>query len=103
MILEAKGLASALRSIGGPDAETPAKPDPTMLRRIIESAGATPSDTIVVGDMEVDYEFGRAAGCRVVLIPGGSRTREELDGLEPDGFLGSISELPEWIRANPRS
>ena len=46
-----------------------------MLRRIIESAGATPSNTIVVGDMEVDYEFGRAAGCRVVLIPGGSRTR----------------------------
>ena len=100
LILEAKGLAPALTAIGGPDAETPAKPDPTMLRRIIESVGASPSTTIVVGDMEVDYEFARAAGCRVVLIPGGSRTREELAGLEPDGFLGSISELPRWIRSN---
>jgi phosphoglycolate phosphatase-like HAD superfamily hydrolase len=47
--------------------------------------------------MEVDYEFARAAGCRVVLIPGGSRTREELSELAPDAFLESISELPAWL------
>ena len=43
-------------------------------------------------------EFARAAGCRVVLIPGGSRTREELSELAPDAFLDSISELPAWLR-----
>jgi hypothetical protein len=32
-----------------------------------------------------------------VLIPGGSRTRGELAALDPDAFLESIVELPEWL------
>jgi phosphoglycolate phosphatase len=100
LILEAKEIAPRFFAIAGPDEGTPPKPHPAMLRRIIEEAGAAPERTVAVGDMEVDYEFARAAGCRVVLIPSGSRTREELAALEPDGFLGSISELPQWILAN---
>lgn len=97
LILEAKGLARLFREIGGPDEATPAKPDPAMLRRLIAEAGARPETTVVVGDMEVDFEFARAGGCAVVLIPGGSRAREELEALTPDGFLDAIAELPAWI------
>jgi phosphoglycolate phosphatase len=97
MILEAKGVAERFRAVAGPDADTPAKPDPAMLRGLMASAEARPEDTVVVGDMEVDFDFARAAGCRVVLIPGGSRTRAELAALDPDAFLESIVELPEWL------
>jgi phosphoglycolate phosphatase len=97
MILEAKGVAAHFRAIGGPDAATPAKPDAAMLRRLIAEAGAVPASTVVVGDMEVDSEFGRAAGCRVVLIPGGSRSREELSGVHADALLDSIRALPAWL------
>ena len=97
MILEAKGVAGRFRAVAGPDAETPAKPDPAMLRALMAGAGARPDETVVVGDMEVDFEFARAADCRVVLIPGGSRTREELSALAPDAFLESIVELPGWL------
>jgi len=97
MILEAKGVAERFRAVAGPDADTPAKPDPAMLRALMAGAEARPDETIVVGDMEVDFEFARAAGCRVVLIPGGSRTRAELSALAPDAFLESIVELPEWL------
>jgi len=97
MILEAKGVAGRFRAIGGPDPATPAKPDATMLRRLIAHAGADPSNTIVVGDMEVDSDFGRAAGCRVVLIHGGSRSREELSGVDADALLDSIHALPAWL------
>ncbi len=97
MILEAKGVADRFRAVAGPDADTPAKPDPAMLRALMAAVGARPEDTVVVGDMEVDFEFARAAGCRVVLIPGGSRTRAELSALAPDAFLESIVELPEWL------
>ena len=63
-----------------------------------EAMAAVPgAETVVVGDTEVDFEFARAAGCRVVLVPGGSRTREELSGVTPDAMLGSIAELPEWL------
>ena len=51
MILEAKGVARHFRGVGGPDATTPPKPDPTMLRRLMADAGAAPADTLVVGDM----------------------------------------------------
>lgn len=98
LILEAKGIAGCFRGIAGPDAETPAKPDPTMLRRLMAATGASPAETIAVGDMEVDFEFARAAGCRIVLIPGGSRSPAELSDLAPDALLESIVELPEWIR-----
>jgi len=97
MILEAKGIGPRFRGIGGPDAGTPAKPDPAMLVRLMAEAGASPRETVVVGDMEVDHDFARAAGCRVALIPGGSRTREELAGVSPDAFLDAIVDLPSWL------
>src|SRR5262245_14046411 len=97
MILEAKGVAGRFRGIGGPDAATPAKPDATMLRRLMSEADATPATTVVVGDMEVDSEFARRAGWRVVPIPGGSRSREELSGVDADTLLDSIEQLPAWL------
>lgn len=97
LILEAKGVISRFEAIAGPDEATPAKPDPAMLRRLMAGAGAEASETLCVGDMEVDAEFARAAGCRVVLIPSGSRSREELLAVRADGFLDSISALPAWL------
>jgi phosphoglycolate phosphatase len=97
LILEAKGIGRYFRDIEGPDAATPAKPDPTMLKRILEGGSAPAATTVVVGDMEVDAEFARAAGCRIVLIPNGSRSRGELAGVAADGFLEDIRDLPRWL------
>jgi len=97
LILDAKGVGNYFRSVGGPDARTPPKPDPTMLFRIMKETGADPSATVVVGDMEVDAEMARAAGCRVVLVAGGSRSGKELAELDADGVLEGLSELPAWL------
>jgi phosphoglycolate phosphatase len=97
MILEAKGIGSRFVAVGGPDPRTPAKPDPAMLRALMAAAGASPAETLVVGDMEVDAQFARAAGCRVALIPSGSRSREELAAVDADALLESIGELPDWL------
>jgi phosphoglycolate phosphatase len=99
LILDAKGIGERFLAVGGPDADTPAKPDPAMLGRLMAAAGATAAETLVVGDMEVDAEFARAAGCRVVLVPSGSRTRDELAAVGADGLLERIGELPEWLAA----
>lgn len=97
MILEAFGVARYFTAIAGPDEKTPAKPDPAMLEALMNAAGADPAGTVVVGDMEVDSEFARAAGCRVVLVPAGSRTREELAAVHADALLSSLTELPDWL------
>jgi phosphoglycolate phosphatase len=102
LILEAKGIARNFFSIEGPDEATPAKPDPTMLRRILKKAGEPASEGIVIGDMEVDAEFARAAGSRVVLIPNGSRSRDELAGVPADGRVDSFADLPEWLATQTR-
>jgi len=97
LILEAKSVAHHFTGIGGPDEATPPKPHPAMLRRLLEGAGARPDETVVVGDMEVDFEFARAGGCAVVLVPGGSRPRETLEALAPDALLERIAELPAFL------
>ena len=97
MILDAKGIGGRFRAIGGPDAETPAKPDPAMLVRLMAAVGSSPGETVVVGDMEVDFEFARAAGCAAVLVPGGSRPRETLEALEPDALIERLAELPDFL------
>ena len=100
LILEACGVAGFFLEIGGPDAGTPAKPDPAMLRRLMAAAGAELADTVVVGDTEVDFEFGRAAGCRVVLVPGGSRSLAELKRVPADALLSRFADLPDWLAGN---
>ena len=103
MILEAKGVARYFVEIAGPDENTPTKPDPTMLRGLMRAAGTSPGSTVVVGDMEVDSEFGRAAGCRVLLVPGGSRSREELKSVPSDALLEKLTDLPSWLEKNERT
>src|SRR2546430_5833094 len=96
-ILESLGVGGFFFSVAGPDSETPVKPDPTMLRRLMAEAGVEPGETLVVGDMEVDAELARAGGCRVVLVPGGSRSREELLQVDADALLDRLADLPAWL------
>jgi phosphoglycolate phosphatase len=99
LILEAKGAARFFQAIEGPGPETPAKPDPAMLVSAMRRARADAAATLAVGDMEVDAEFARAAGCRVVLVPSGSRSREELEDVDADTLLDDLRQLPAWIAA----
>ena len=93
-ILEAKGVCQFFRDIAGPGPGVPPKPDPAMLAGILERAGAHPSTTLVVGDMEIDSKFGRAAGCGVVLVATGSRPRADLSRADCDALIDRLGELP---------
>jgi phosphoglycolate phosphatase len=99
LILEAKGAARFFQAIEGPSPEMPPKPDPAMLVSAMRRAGADTAATLAVGDMEVDAEFARAAGCRVVLVPSGSRSRAELEDVDADALLDDLRQLPAWIAA----
>jgi phosphoglycolate phosphatase len=102
LILEAKGVAHFFATIEGPSPALPAKPDPAMLVDAMRRSGAAPGATLAVGDMEVDRDFARAAGCRIALVPGGSRSRAELEALGADVLLDDLRQLPDWI-GRPRT
>jgi phosphoglycolate phosphatase len=96
-ILAGKGVAGRFFAIAGPDTATPPKPDPAMMRAIMERAGAPPVRAIAVGDMEIDAEMARLAGCRCVLVDGGSRSPEELAAVSADAHLARLALLPDWV------
>src|SRR5207247_1246157 len=90
MILESKGIARHFLGIGGPDAETPAKPDPAMLVDLMARVGAAPAQTVVVGGMEVGF-----------VLPGpgwGRRAVRDAMGTEAVGHRGkAFSDLSARI------
>ena len=92
-ILESKNVASYFRAFAGPDGIHAPKPDPSMLRALMAEMGSTAEETVCVGDMEVDVEFARAGGCRAIVVPTGSRSREFLETAGADLLIGDLSEL----------
>jgi phosphoglycolate phosphatase len=103
MILEAKGVADRFAAIVGPDATHPPKPDPAMLAPVLATMRSSPGETVCVGDMEVDVEFARAGGCRVVVVPTGSRSAEYLRGAGADAMIADLAELPGALATLTRS
>jgi phosphoglycolate phosphatase len=98
MILEARGIAARFAAIVGPDDAHPPKPDPAMLSALLAGMRASAGGTVCVGDMEVDVEFARAGGCRVVVVPTGSRSAQYLSGVGADAMIANLSELPGALR-----
>ena len=79
------------RIFGGGD--LPArKPDPCGLHRLMEEAGASPAETVLVGDSAVDVRTGRAAGVLTVGVTYGFDP-EGLRQEGPDHLLGDLREL----------
>jgi phosphoglycolate phosphatase len=101
-ILEGKNVAGRFAAIVGPEPGVPPKPHPEMLRRLMRTAGVSPAETVAIGDMEIDAEFARSAGCRIVLVSGGSRSESELAGVDADARLSRLAELPACLARLPR-
>ncbi|HEX9418214.1 MAG TPA: HAD hydrolase-like protein [Methylomirabilota bacterium] len=60
-----------------------------------------PARCVVIGDTEHDVACARAAGARVVSVATGTRTRPELEVLEPDLLLDDLRDavpLLEWAK-----
>ena len=54
------------------------KPAPDMVFEALSQMGVSVSDCVYVGDSEVDLRTAEAAGCRVVSVLWGFRSREQL-------------------------
>jgi phosphoglycolate phosphatase len=66
-ILEALELAPLVKTTVGGNGRFPRKPDPASLRFLVETHGATPETTVMVGDTRIDFETAANAGTHVCL------------------------------------
>jgi phosphoglycolate phosphatase len=99
-ICEGLGMADYFLHIFGGDSFPAKKPDPQGLRALMQEAGATPDETVMIGDSKVDVETARNAGAWAIGCAFGFGP-QNLSELEPDVIVDRASD---WaIALNPAS
>ena len=79
------------------------KPDPGMLFKALDLAGAKPNEAILVGDAIIDIKAAKAASVRCVAVPTGPFPATRLMQEEPDFVVGSLLDVPELVHRLDRS
>lgn len=95
-ICEGLGLAGYFLHIYGGDSFPLKKPDPLGLRSIMEETGATPEQTVMIGDSKVDIETARNAGAWSVGCAFGFGPQNLME-TPPDILVSSASDWAEAL------
>ena len=98
-LLAQKGLDGFFCQVFGGDAFERKKPDPLPLLKTCEALGTQPARTLMVGDSSNDAQAARAAGCPVVLVTYGYNHGQPARGVDADGHLDTLADLPAWVAA----
>jgi len=99
-ICEGLGMGGYFLHIYGGDSFAVKKPDPLGLRTLMQEVGATPGETVMIGDSKVDIETARNAGAWAVGCAFGFGP-QNLSEVEPDIIVDRASD---WtIALNPAS
>ena len=77
----------------------PAKPDPYLLRAAMADAGASPADTVMIGDTTYDIEMAVSAGARAVGVSWGVHETHELRAAGAERIAASFGEVRDAVTA----
>ncbi len=73
------------------------KPDPTLLKRMMQIMNLDAQDMYYIGDTEVDVATARNAGCLAVAVMWGFRHEDRLRAARPDYCLQEPAQLKDLI------
>ncbi len=71
----------------------PPKPDPMIIREILEGLGTDPHEAVIAGDSDVDVYTAHNAGIRCIGCEWGFRGREELEAAGADALAVTPSQI----------
>jgi phosphoglycolate phosphatase-like HAD superfamily hydrolase len=69
------------------------KPSPEPLIFICKELGIQPSESLIVGDTELDVQCGKDAGAKTCGVLYGYRTKEQIENEKPDFIISQLDEL----------
>ena len=72
------------------------KPSPEPLQKICNDLNLKITETLMVGDSEIDIQCGQNAGSKTCAVTYGYRTKEELQKSSPDFMIDNILDV-EYI------
>lgn len=77
--------------------ETASKPDPLMLKELMQELGVTPERTLMIGDTTHDLLMARHAGVASVGVSFGAHDHEAFEPHAPLFVAHSTRELHDWL------
>ncbi len=95
-IVEALGLKPFFDQVYGGNSFATKKPDPEGARRLMQEAGVSPDETMVIGDSSVDVLTGHNAGTWTCGVTYGFAP-QTLEQLPPDVLVDSPQELADAL------
>ncbi|MDC0335798.1 HAD-IA family hydrolase, partial [Pseudodesulfovibrio sp.] len=69
------------------------KPDPAHLFQALETMGAAPANSLMVGDHPMDIETAKAAGTLSAAVTSGNMQSESFELLSPDFLASDVGDL----------
>jgi phosphoglycolate phosphatase len=97
--LQATGLAAHFAATRCAD-ETHPKPDPAMLRELMQMLGVLSEQSVMIGDTSHDVEMAHGAGVDAVAVSYGAHPEPALRAASPRACLASVQELRTWLETN---
>jgi phosphoglycolate phosphatase len=95
-ILAGLGLLWRFAEVVGGD-EAPRKPDPSGLLGMAARLGATPAETVLIGDSRHDVATALAAGVPIVAVTWGLSSRADLERAGATAFAERAGDLERWV------
>ena len=92
-LLDELKLGRFFRWIIGGDTLPQKKPDPAALMFVMKMAGATPAQSMFIGDSRNDVLAAKAAGVRCVALSYGYNHGRPIEEESPDLVIGNLQEL----------
>lgn len=96
-IIDHFGLRQYFSLVTGRRKDLPIKPSPEPLQFICKELEVEESDTMMVGDAELDINCGKNAGAYSCAVTYGYRSNGELESAAPDFIIDDIRELVKII------
>jgi phosphoglycolate phosphatase len=78
--------------------ESADKPDPLMLRQILDETGCTAEQALMIGDTEYDISMARVLGMPALGVACGVHDAGRLLRSGAEAVLEDVSGLPRWLQ-----